>query len=384
MKSKSFSTTNPDSYEAGVEISDALQEINPEIILLISSIHYNFQELFEGIYSGKIDKKITIFGGTADGFYETHEISNIGISTLAINSEGKIKWEVSIQTGADTDPAKSGQRCAEELLKKMNNQIDTALVLADLKCDGVLVVDGIRNALAIPFVGGLTGDDFEFKDGYVIVNGDVFEKTIAILGLSGDFSFITHTASGWKPTGKMGIVQETQGNTIRLIDGKPAFNFLEEQVGIPTAGAISGVISLAAYEYDGSEHFYLRTPSHIDIENGEVSFLGRIEQDTPVRVCNATQDDAILGVNETITGMGKLEFNPSCIIAISCAARKFLLKERVVEETARIFGSIGRELPLIGMPSFGEIGPFRRNDGSYSNVFFHNVSLVVLLLGDSR
>jgi hypothetical protein len=46
-----------------------------------------------------------------------------------------------------------------------------------------------------------------------------------------------------------------------------------------------------------------------------------------------------------------------------------------------VLAAIGRRIPLIGLPSFGEIGPFRNEAGEYTPTFFHNVTFVVCLFG---
>ena len=75
-----------------------------------------------------------------------------------------------------------------------------------------------------------------------------------------------------------------------------------------------------------------------------------------------------------------LGFTPSAAIIISCAGRKWLLADRGDHELSAFFKHLGYTIPLIGFPSFGEISPFRYEDGTYTTVSFHNVTFVVCLL----
>lgn len=384
MKAKSLGSMNPDAYEAGIEIGDAVAGIEPEAIVLFSSIHYNIEEFYEGLMSGKLNRDVIVFGGTGDGFYETSATSNVGISALAISSEGKIRWAVSVKTDSNEQPDIAAEACARDVLAQLGGRADLALAMADISNDGVKLVAGLSRAMKNPFLGGLTGDDWQFKKGCIMVNGKTYTRAVAVLGMSGDFAFALNTASGWKPLGKIGVIDEVSGNVVHTIDGKRAFDFIEEQFGMPPAEATLGMIPMASYDSHNSQHFFLRTPSKLDIASGDVTYFGSLERGASVRVCNATVEDVLDGVNEAVTKIGALQFNPICAIVISCGARKWILRDRSREEVHRIFSALDREIPMIGLPSVGEIGPFRQENGSYSHSFFHNVSIVVLLLGGKK
>jgi hypothetical protein len=89
-----------------------------------------------------------------------------------------------------------------------------------------------------------------------------------------------------------------------------------------------------------------------------------------------------MGVEDAMQGLTaeSLGFIPSAAIIISCAGRKWLMADRGEKELAVLLHGIGKTVPLIGFPSFGEISPFRNGDGTYTTVSFHNVTFVVCLL----
>lgn len=68
-------------------------------------------------------------------------------------------------------------------------------------------------------------------------------------------------------------------------------------------------------------------------------------------------------------------------MVISCAGRKWLLEDRANEEVEQVLATLGQRIPLVGFPSFGEISPFRKPDGTYSDTFFHNVTFVICAIG---
>lgn len=67
MKTFYAATQCLDSYEAGIEIAEALKAIEPEMVILFSSINYDFEELFKAFYSVLPKDRTQIWGGTGDG-----------------------------------------------------------------------------------------------------------------------------------------------------------------------------------------------------------------------------------------------------------------------------------------------------------------------------
>jgi hypothetical protein len=57
------------------------------------------------------------------------------------------------------------------------------------------------------------------------------------------------------------------------------------------------------------------------------------------------------------------------------------LGNRIEHEVLAVRKSLGDGIALAGFPSFGEFSPVRVQ-GEYSETFFHNMTYVLLLLGD--
>lgn len=381
MKCKSVSSENVDPYNAGSEIADSLEEIKPEVILLFPSVHYaDFTDLYDGIFDVLENPDTIIFGATGDGFYETNRVGSRGVAALGINSFGKIKWTVATRTGLGEDSFQASRECAQEILDKAEEPVRLAILFSDgLTGDGVKVIEGADNVIAGTIVGGTAGDDRKFERGYVLANRKGIRDAVGILGLSGDFSFATNSASGWKPTGVAGVVEEASDNIIRQIEGMSTIDFVKEQLVTLPAEAEMGLFPLAAYDSEG--RFQLRASMSWDRSTGELTVAGRVEKGTPVRVCTASIEDILSGVKISLDGLKNLDFEATGALVISCAARKWILGSKVKEETERLFSALGHKIPLAGYPSFGEIGPFRNPDNTYTDSFFHNETYILLFIG---
>src|SRR4030067_3416824 len=198
---------------------------------------------------------------------------------------------------------------------------------------------------------------------------------------SGEVSHSINAASGWSPIGTTGIIEECEGNSIRRISGVSAQTFMKEQLGKPLGEADLGLIPLSTYPSEGPGCFSLRTPSHLDPHTGAINLFGSIDQGTSVRVCTATREEVIKGVSIAVEGLNLEKAEGIAAVVISCAGRKWLLEDQGKGEVERILATLGRKIPLVGFPSFGEIGPFRKPDGTYTGTFFHNVTFVVCTIG---
>ena len=383
MKTKSASTTTIDPYEAGLELGSALSETAPEAIILFSSVHYaDFSELFEGLYDGLDTRDVTIFGGTGDGFYESSQVESIGASAMAFNSEGAVHWQLITEDGVAADSFDAGARCGRKLCREARDAT-LAFMMTGMECDGTELIKALQNEYPKPIIGGIAGDDRQFNKGYVFANGEAFTDSIAVLTLTGDVGFASNLGSGWTPVGRTAPVDLCKGNLISRIGGQTTVEFINQQFGSPPVGG-DAVIALAAYGQSESGNFAMRTPYQVHDDTGGVTYFGSLKQGTPVRVCFATRDDVVNGVNETLKGIPELDFEPQAAVVITCAGRKWILGHRTSEEVARLRPNLPRDLPLIGLPTYGEFAPYPKEDGSYSESVFHNVTYIVTLIGTKK
>ena len=383
ISSKSILT---DPYRAGLEIGTALAPISPEVILLFTSMSYDpdFSDFFEALYDALGTGSVIIFGGTGDGIYETSGAENYGVSALGISSDGRVTWSTAIESGVQADSFGAARTCARRALASCPVVPAFRMVLADgTKADGHAIVGGIAAEIPGPFFGGLTADDRKFTGSRVFLNGAEYENAVAILTGCGPMNFVVNAASGWTPAGCAGIVEENHECEIRTISEQTAQEFMARELGKPLGEADLGIVSLAVYQPGPTEHFSLRALSHLHAGTGAVTTFGSVEQGMVVRVCSASRDDVISGVADAMKGVatGSLGFTPAAAIIVSCAGRKWLLGDRGEKELSAFFSHLGHSVPLIGFPSFGEISPFRHDDGACTAVSFHNVTFVVCLLG---
>jgi hypothetical protein len=239
----------------------------------------------------------------------------------------------------------------------------------------------VREILSFPFIGGLTGDDRKFTRSRIFLNGREIEDGVAILLASVDMPFITHSASGFIPIGVPGTVEDSHGKTIERISGQTPLAFIKDQIGKPMAEADLGILALATYTDSSREQFFMRASFRFDMLTGALTTFGSIPAGATIRVSGADREQLLQAVSRGIETVLRSGFTPAAAIIISCAGRKWQLNSCGQEEVQTIQDAIGHHIPLVGFPSFGEIGPFFKDDGTFTESFFHNATCVICLLG---
>ena len=386
MNIRSALTQRTNAYRAGGELAASLHGCDPEVVLIFASIHYlpGYAMLYQGLVEGLSDhgKPPLVIGCTGDGVYERQGVANHGACALAIDSGGAVKWSLAMRDGLSRDVVATAEACAREAQDGVAGKATFAFVFADgVHTDSTAMVSALNRVLSCPYTGGLAADDRRFVQNQIFCGCETKEDAIAVLAASGDLPFALHAASGWLPVGREGVVEDCQGSVIRRIGGLPAFAFLREQLGVTPGELDLGIIPLAEYPDTSDGNPILHAPGHMDAQSGEITAIGGMPQGTRVRVCTATRDDVLRGVDNAIAGVQRAGIKPAGILVISCAGRRWVLEDRCREEIERIQAAFGPDLPVAGFPSFGEIGPFRTSAGNYTPVYIHNTTCVLCLIG---
>lgn len=384
MHMRSALTQRPNAYRAGVELAAGMDGLDAELILLFASIHYepDYAALYAGLMDGLGGKTPLVLGCTGDGVYERQGVANHGACALAFDSGGLVRWHASMRRQVSVNGIGAAQACAAEALAAAGGRADFALVFADgTRTDGSALVECLRQALPCPFAGGLAADDRRIRHTSVFLDGEAAGDAVVVLVASGELHFALHAASGWLPVGAEGVVEACSGNIVQRIGGQTAFAFLREQLGVTPGELDIGIVPLAEYPPGSDGNPILHAPSRLDPAGGTIDVVGGIPEGARVRVCTATRDDVLRGVENAIAGVQRAGFEPAGVLVVSCAGRRWVLEDRCREEIERLLAALGHDLPVAGFPSFGEIGPFLTAAGAYTPVYFHNTTCILWLIG---
>lgn len=379
---------DPDSTYAIEEILDqcntALAGATPQAGLLISSIAFDHALILEVIC--KTYPGIQLIGGTSVGEMSSVMGFQEDSVMLMLFSSDDIEIQAGIGRNLSHSPTDATQQAVKQAKANLTQPVKLCLTMVEsLTSDAVTMLEGLNHHLGgtVPIYGGLTandwrlGEDFLAKPTHQFFGTEVLTDSVPVLLFSGNIQISSGVSTGQHPIGRQGLVTKAQGNTILEIDGKSILEFYREYFGeISAAGGSLLGGSIAVFEPD-VEQYYLRSPAGDDLNAGSVSYFGRVPEQSLIQLTQ-TDDEEILGALQASLQSAIQSYpgsQPSAAFIVSCASRMKNLGPRAKEEYEAVAAQLGKDFPMMGFYSFGEIGPFR------SKSYFHNETFITLLMG---
>ena len=385
-------SNHPDAIKAGTEACEqAMEQVDKkaDLILVFSTVAYNQKRMLEGVKS--VSKEIPLVGCSDAGEITTEGPVSKHVAVMALQAPD-IEWTIGIGKGADKDSFKAGKEAAEEVKKKAKEPISLFVMLLDgLAKNGAAAVRGVQEVFGknFPIMGGSAGDDFLFKKTYEYYNNQVLENSVIGIGLSGKFSFGVGVRHGWEPIGLPMKVTKAKGAKLIEVDNRPALSIYEDYFGKKAEELTKEPIAKMAYTYplgmsvEGSPELLIRDVV-IANEKGEITCAAEIPEGSEIRLMLGDSEKAIQAAKEAAEGaLSQLKgAKPKVVFVFNCIARWKLLGPRIGEEIKAIQEVLGKEIPLIGFYTYGEIAPLGGLLGSECFSVFHNETMTLLVLGE--
>ena len=384
IKARSAHSSHLDPYRAGIEIGEALASLEPEVIFLFPTIHYRGSpELVEAIYAALESDSTVLVGCTGDGFYEIARVAEAGVSALALNSGGAVKWHLAHEPGVGKHPREATERC----VMRINQDCDSGppafyFLTTDYRTDTSQIIAALQEHAAAPVVGGLAGDDLAMEKCFVYANREVLTDSVAMLAAEGPLAFEIRVAHRLRTMGRPGRITEIDGTSVLRIDDIPALEFIEREFGKPLEMADEGALSFSLTETKDGQDGRVLTPllPRGGANDTSVVLFGGVEEGSFAQVCIARPDELISEMKAIGDSLSASSFDPVAALMISCAGRKKVLGESIETEVREIVRGCPSLRALAGFPSYGEFGPLKTEDG-YTQALFHNMTFILLLIG---
>lgn len=375
MKAGAGYSTVEDSQLAGRKAAEEAVRSSgePALTLLFTTDSYN-QEAVLAAVKGVVGKaKIAGFCGgaviTPGGLFQ----QGVVVGTL---SGDELRVATALEGGADEDPRGAGRRCGEALLA---SGIDRGIVIAlpdAFQANVYEVARGLYEAMGPDFkyTGGGAGDSLKFVRTYQFTEEGVNSQAIAAALVDGP-AVGTGIGHGWKVDGPPLIITRAEGKIVYEIGARPAFDVYSERLG--------GIVAERFPEYgmihplgfpDLSGNYLIRDPLSVN-DDKSINIVSEVPRSAVARMMKGDPGDLI----ETAGAVAKkatLEVaRPQMMLVFDCISRYVLMGQEFERELAAIREPVGREVPMLGALSFGEIG-------SYAAVpLFHNKTVAVAVLG---
>ena len=216
-----------------------------------------------------------------------------------------------------------------------------------------------------PKVGGMASGS-NHPGGHALFLDRTCHKTGAVaLGFSGNIVVETMVAQGCRPFGKVGRITSAENNYLIAIDGKPAVDFLQEQIQglegreLELVRQVPLFLGIAmdpfASDHPGPGDFLIRNVMGFDptsriLSIGEILSVGRYVQ-FHLRDKHTSADDLRAVLQRAHERPG-----PEGALLFSCLGRgEHLYGEP--DHDSRVFTEVVGDVPLGGFFCNGEIGP---------------------------
>jgi small ligand-binding sensory domain FIST len=253
-----------------------------------------------------------------------------------------------------------------DLPRRHSAWIDTeqpslALVHADPRCPDLLKAALDAAAASGAFlVGGLVSHRCESPLVARIAGGDGLGRDgLAGVMLAPEIAVATSLTQGCTPIGPVRRIDEARDNVVMVIDGRPAFDVLREDIGPALAQDLrrAGGLIFVGLPVRGSDtgDYLVRNLLAVDPGRGWIVLGAEIAPGDPILFCRrdpeAARHDMVRMVRQLA---GRLTAPPKAGIYVSCVARGASLFGEPAVETGLIRDHLG-DFPLIGFFANGEI-----------------------------
>ncbi|DAB30576.1 MAG TPA: hypothetical protein CFH84_03270 [Sulfurimonas sp. UBA12504] len=323
-------------------------------------------------------KNATIMGCSTSGEIYKNEVYDASLSVAVVKFE-KSTFKLVVEELEEENSFEIGKKILDTL---RGDELKSIFLLCDAQnIDGSQLSRGLNEDLPLEcaITGGLAGDGVAFNKTWIIVNSKIVKKYISAVGLYGkDLRVHYGCKCGWSRFGVERRVTSIKGNTLYTLDNKPALELYKTYLGIYAselpAAALHFPLMLLQ---DGDSDAKLRAIRAIDEENDSIILAGSIKQESIVSFAKANFDELIDGAQEAaeLVSIGYDKEIPALCIAVSCIARRNVLKQNAEDELEVVVDTLGTNVATIGFYSFGE---FSKSQAGCCD--FHNQSISLTMI----
>jgi hypothetical protein len=382
--------TDLDAYKAGTEAClQALQGLalnQAHILFVFGSTSFDQEKLMKGI--SEISGECLVIGCSTSG-----EISSEGYSAeksvvvMAISSD-QMKFWGGVGQHVPRNSKQAGEECANALEYASHGYVTSALFFLDiLSGNGDLMLEGAFGLLGknFPLFGCAASDNLLFYETYQYLGNKIYSGAIVGVGLSGEYKIAGVVKHGFLPVGLARKVTKSEGTTLFELDGKPAVSIYEDYFGEEHLQELrEGLLPMHTVGYPlgiflpESNNVMLRNPVFVD-QHGAMTFTAAIPEGAEIRLMISDLERGLetaeLAAKEVLL---KLEGRkPKAVIIMSSVARKIMLGVHADEEIQIIQNIIGRDVPIVGLYSYAQVGGQQGDE-----IPFQNGSLLIWALGE--
>lgn len=243
------------------------------------------------------------------------------------------------------------------------------------------VVTEIRRATQMrhTVVGGGAGDDDRLERTFVGSNGRALEGGAVALHVVSKRPWGVGIGQGVRPCSPRMTVTRADGHLVHELDGRPALdvyrqhtNARAEDVSADKWAAFLLRNELGIYFFDD----IVRVRAGLGIQGDSIAFAGEVPEGSVVAIVRGEPEELIEAARQAAEdAKAEVEGQIAGVLLISCVTRRLVLGDRYPEELRAVSDTFGRDVPLAGFLSYGEVARVRGKFDGYHN---HTVVVVAI------
>lgn len=350
--------------EAAEQAKNKIAEERLDMVILLTTPQYPPNEVLPVIEDCL--KNTRIIGGSTAGIIMNDGLKRQGIAIFAFRSD-TIKFQTIYNSHLNLkNLTESGQLFVKEK--------GTTFGLKDKKLllfffDGLLenlsaFTEGIHHELGeyFPLMAAGNSDPFLFSKTTQYRDKTVSSNSSCGVILGGDVSACMACRHGWKPLGKPRLVKKSHNNIIEKIGNNPAIqiyeDFFKDNLGSlknDVFGKLNARYPLGILTKHHQE-YTIRNVMDI-LEDGSIACQDIVKEGSEIHImignkssCLQSAANAANDIKKSLNGR-----KPQCLFIFESAMRWKILKHSWHEELKIINDILGKDFPIMGMLTYGEI-----------------------------
>ncbi len=364
-----------DYYSAGIQIITELEKIEScDLLFIFSNVNYDFTEFIEAIKEDENFKNTKIVGATGDGIFFKSDIYNTGITFIGIKFKNETPFYIASRDNVKENIESVVKECVDEININLSNSENIITFYNSININGSKIVDSLKKYINIPIYGGAAGDNSKFEKSFIFNGEKAVENGIVVIAFNNKIEITGFGKSGCIPFGNGGIVTDSVDNIVRYINHKKAIDFVKDELNGENFKDISH-LALYPLAVINNNIFWLRDPVDYDEKNGYIKYAGDIKKGSLVKLSKASPKNMLDAAKYVVEQTKNKINNPDLLLIISCAGRRWLLSNRIIDEIKYVTEYF-QNIPASGFASFSEIGPII--DDSSKESFLHNFTFVLI------
>ncbi|MFZ4715253.1 MAG: FIST signal transduction protein [Bacteriovoracaceae bacterium] len=252
-----------------------------------------------------------------------------------------------------------------------------------LAVNGTALIKGLTNTLGhdLNLSGGLAGDGADFKNTFVLVDGQPTENAATAVAFYGDnISMNSSAQGGWITFGLSRTITKSEANVLYELDGKPALELYKQFLGEQAKKLPSSALLFPIYLISGADQVArnaVRTILSVDEKNQSMTFAGDVPVGSNIQLMRASHEDLIKAAKIASSNSAmKLDHSIETVsLIVSCVGRRLVLGENTENEIEEVLQNLPKNTTQTGFYSYGEIAP-----GNIGFCDLHNQTMTITLI----